>query len=293
MDSLKGTSMKNYSSDESKSSNALEDKSIHIQQHAVQLKASSCDATNFESKESGDDNFHQNQMPPPPPRVRTNSVGNGFSSYGSISKKNMNRILPVPQSMDCLTSPSNDPLIFGSPPTTPQLMKRGVSNLAATAAPLPFVNPSCRRIENHTEKEITDKKLRFRPTYCNVDDDHNDFSSRKGKYRAESYDERDSRRESIKEKDSLSTSISSPELLGSSIQKRNERSQETQTPEEINVACSSRIRSVSCGVLSSISMTPGGCETIMEEDYSSNGTANPNNQTKNKIRSCSFNLDER
>ena len=296
--------MNNYSSDESKSSNALEDKSIHIQQHTVQLKASSSDETNFESKESGDEKFHENQMPPPPPRARTNSLGNGFSPYGSISNKNMNRILPVPQSMDCLTSPSNDPLIFGSPPTTPQLMKRGVSNLAATAAPLHFVNTSCRIIENHNiGKDITDKKLRFRPTYCNVDDDHNDLSSRKGKYRTESYDERDSRRESIKEKKSLTTSISSPELFGSSIPKRNGSSQETQTLEEISnyeeissdtqVACSSRLRSVSCGVLSSISMTPGGCETIMEEDYSSNITANPNHQTEKKIRSCSFNLDER
>ena len=297
MGSLKRSSIKNNSSDESKSSIALEDKSIHIQQHAVQVQASSCDATNFESKESSDEDVHQNQMPPPPPRARTNSVGNGFSSYGSISKKNSNRILPVPQSMDYSSSPSNGPAVFGSPPTTPQLMKRGVSNLAATAAPLPFVNRSCRTIENHIDQEITGEKLRFRPTYCNVDGDHNNLSSRKGKYRAESYDERDSRRNSIKEESSLSTSISSPELLGSSIDESMEYSQEISNDEESTLdtkeVCSSRLRSVSCSVLSSISMTPGGCETIMEEDYSSNGTANPNHHIENKIRSCSLNFDER
>lgn len=253
------------------------------------------------------------KMPPPPPRTRTNSLSSAscLSSIPQLTLK-PNQILPLPHNKSKYTLSSGQttpPLSYVTPPTTPQLMKQGVSSLAATAAPLPLDFGSTV-IQNKDQLTVcknsnTHQKLCFL-THKKLMQSNYDMATKESKNIKKEIGKIITKSSPVVNDTTilLSSSSSSPNLSAktdaidydsNSTEDRDFTKQEC--TRVISQTCM-RERSVSCSVLSSLSMSPGQCDTILEEEFDfENGiSSNKEQPTKHhatkKLRSCSLNINE-
>jgi len=242
-------------------------------------------------------------MPPPPPRppqTLSASTSNYHKMESRISSEpatpDQHQQTPWPsQSTQAVPLPVQDqqPSVYGSPPTTPQLMRRGIEAVAVAAAPASLAggttDPSMlgKSVDSSRGSFMHNASL-FKGT--NVADSvespskkqcqlHTNWNLRRR--RAESYDER----RSIRQYSQVVPSNSLSEFTGKSIGNdptvetmfTNSIQQEEDIGEDRSEAENSfapkklmllRKRSSSCGVLSSL-VCPGGCDTIDEESHPS------------------------